>query len=169
MGIDTYPPSSGGGIKSVQGGSAVGSGTVTITAVDITKAFVNIFGTNTSGTVAVSGTVAATNAAINAANISTTVIRPVHSISNNYALNPAGSNRIGATQMGWCGANYASNQGTWTLAANASGNATNASINSAAISGGSNNLVTAVVQGYLSNSTSLVVSDACRWEVVEFN
>ena len=98
MGIDTYPPSSGGGIKSVQRGSAVGSGTVTITAVDITKAFVNIFGTNTSGTVAVSGTVAAKNAAINAANISTTVIRPVHSISNNYALNPAGS-KIGRAHV----------------------------------------------------------------------
>lgn len=36
------------------------------------------------------------------------------------------------------------------------------------MSGGTTNLVAAVVQGYLSNSTSLVVSGACRWEVVEF-
>jgi Flp pilus assembly protein TadG len=34
---------------------------------------------------------------------------------------------------------------------------------------GTTTLVAAVVQGYLSNSTTLVVSGACRWEVVEFN
>ena len=47
----------------------------------------------------------------------------------------------------------------------------NATANNNAVNftGGSNNLVTAVVQGYLSNSTTLVVSGACRWEVVEFN
>jgi hypothetical protein len=44
---------------------------------------------------------------------------------------------------------------------------------SATISGnfsaGTTNLVTAVIQGYLTSSTALEVSGACRWEVVEFN
>lgn len=34
---------------------------------------------------------------------------------------------------------------------------------------GTTTLVSAVVQGYLQDSTTLVVSGACRWEVVEFN
>jgi hypothetical protein len=42
------------------------------------------------------------------------------------------------------------------------------SISARSITAGTNTLVSAVVQGYLSNSTSLVVSNACRWEVVEF-
>lgn len=45
----------------------------------------------------------------------------------------------------------------------------NVNLNASNITGGTNNLVSAVVQGYLSNSTTLVVSGACRWEVVEFN
>jgi hypothetical protein len=116
-------PSAGGGIKSVQRGSAGGSGTVTITAVDINKAFVNVFGTASSGTVAASATVGSTTGTFEAGG----------------------------------GFGTFSNGGTRTI-----------SINSTNLTGGSNNLVAAVVQGYLSNSTSLVVSGACRWEVVEF-
>ena len=169
MGIKVFPTSSGGGIKSVQRGSAVGSGTVTITSVDITKSFVNVFGTASSGAVAGSGTVAATNASINAANMTTNAIGSPQGMPGGNVVRPAGSNTSGGNQTGWCGANYAANQGSFTYTQNFIGNATNAAINSAAISGGSNNLVSAVVQGYLSNSTSLVVSGACRWEVVEFN
>jgi hypothetical protein len=42
------------------------------------------------------------------------------------------------------------------------------SLGGASLSAGTTTLVSAVIQGYLSNSTSLVVSGPCRWEVVEF-
>jgi hypothetical protein len=123
MGISVFPAAAGGGIKSVQRGSAGGSGTVTITAVNIAKSFVTVFGTASSGSVAASGSV-------NAAN-------------GNLALHEQGQSvgRSGNTAI---------------------------SLNATNISGGSNNLVAAIVQGYLSSSTELVVSGACRWEVVEF-
>jgi len=123
MGLSVFPAAAGGGIKSVQRGSAGASGNVTITAVDITKSFVNIFGTASSGTVAAS-------AAVNAAN-------GTHSAGHTYVDYRAGGS------------------------ANISLNATN-------LTGGTNNLVAAVVQGFLANSTTLTVSGPCRWEVVEF-
>jgi hypothetical protein len=43
-----------------------------------------------------------------------------------------------------------------------------ASIASRNLSAGANNLIAAVAQGFLSNSTTLVVSHPCRWEVIEF-
>ena len=127
MGISTFPAPSAGGIKSVQRGVASSSGTVTITSVDISKSFVTVFGTETTGAVAVSATIG--------------------SQSGTLTKRAAGGASSGATTPA---------------------NAT-FSLNGAALSGGTNTLVTAVVQGYLSNSTSLVVSGACRWEVVEFN
>lgn len=120
MGLSVFPPAGGGGIKSVQRGLASSAGTVTITAVDIAKSFVTVFGTASSGTVAISGN-----------------------------ANSSSSNLPG---IGYQNRGEGNNAGNIVLTA----------------SGGSNNLVTAVVQGYLSNSTSLVVSGACRWEVVEF-
>lgn len=128
MGVAIFPAAAGGGIKSVQRGSAAGSGNVTITSVDIAKSFVTVFGTASSGTVAASGSTGAVTA----------------NTSNNYSLRDGN-----ATQRD-------------------NNIAMNISIPSLTISGGTNNLVAAVVQGYLSNSTTLVVSGACRWEVVEF-
>ncbi len=113
MGVANVPSAAGGGIKSVQRGSAASSGNVTITAVDIAKSFVTVFGTASSGTVAAS------------------------------------------FDLGYSSVGSANNGGS------------NNSQTSTA-SGGSTNLVAAIVQGYLSNSTTLVVSGACRWEVVEF-
>ena len=127
MGVAVFPAPTGGGIKSVQRGLAGASGTVTITAVDITKSFVTVFGTTSTGSAAVSATVGSQNGGMNKA--------------------PSGGGSSGAT-----------NPGTATF-----------SLNGAALSAGTTNLVSAVIQGYLSNSTSLVVSGACRWEVVEFN
>jgi len=126
LSVLNQPAAASGGIKSVQRGLASGSGNVTITAVDITKSFVTVFGTTSSGTVAASGTV-------NAAN---------------------------GTFTGQVFAGNVANHNSAT---------TNLAMNSTNLTGGSNNLVAAVVQGYLSNSTTLVVSGACRWEVVEFN
>lgn len=140
MGIGTFPAATSGGIKSVQRGSAIGSGNVTITAVDITKSFVNVFGTSSSGTVAASGSVG--------------------SASGNTGGGTVNSNaKAVGTFTGGPGGNFVS----------FSFPSTNINYNSRSLSGGSNNLVAAVVQGYLSNSTTLVVSGACRWEVVEFN
>lgn len=156
MGISTFPAAASGGIKSVQRGSAGGAGSVTITAIDITKSFVTVFGTASSGTVAASG-------AINATNMSSTQQYPVSSVDVNTLLRPANASaNTGAGWAGWCGINSKSNIGAYNIANNYTGNSTN-------LSGGSNNLVAAVVQGYLSNSTTLVVSGACRYEVVEFN
>jgi hypothetical protein len=125
MGIATLPAAAGGGIKTVQRGLAAAAGSVTISAVNTTKAFVTIYGTESAGAVAASGTVAAMN--------------------GNHTAGTFGNITDGNARAGsnWSG-------------------------NSMAISGGSNTLVSAVVQGYLSNSTTLEVSGACRWEVVEF-
>jgi hypothetical protein len=139
MAVSKLNPVTGGGIKAVQRGSAASAGTVTITAVDINKAFVNVFGTASSGTVAATGAVSATNGATAA---STSNLR-----NSNYTTN-TGFDSGSSTPI--------------------SNPATNIAMNAANLSGGTNNLVAAVVQGYLSNSTSLVVSGACRWEVVEF-
>jgi hypothetical protein len=138
MGVAVFPAAAGGGIKSVQRGLAATAGNVTITSVDISKSFVNIYGTASSGTVAPSGTINALNGTVGATS------------GNSNAL--VGNQGVG---IGGFGANFNVN------AAAFSGNAMN-------ITGGSNNLVAAVVQGYLSNATTLVVSGACRWEVVEF-
>jgi hypothetical protein len=139
MAINTYPAIASP-VKSVQRGSAAGAGTVTITAIDITKSFVNVFGTASSGTVAATGALSADNGVL-----------------------AAGSGNLDKGFTGGGGLwNNAGNQPLNLGARNYAGNIQN-------LSGGSNNLVAAVVQGYLSNSTSLVVSGACRWEVVEFN
>jgi hypothetical protein len=127
MGISTFPASSAGGIKSVQRGLAGAAGTVTITSVDITKSFVTVFGTTSTGAVAGSGTLG------------------------------SGS-----------GTTDTKNSATNTTAATGSSDTT-LSYGATTITAGTTTLVSAVIQGYLSNSTSLVVSGACRWEVVEFN
>ena len=146
MPVSTFPAAPSGLtsiVKSVQRGSAAGAGTVTITAVDTTKSFVNVFGTASSGTVAGSGTISALNATVGSAS----------SNSN------AGGWLNGTVNGGLGGPN----------STNATINSRSFSGNTMNLSGGSNNLVAAVVQGYLSGATSLVVSGACRWEVVEFN
>jgi hypothetical protein len=124
MGILVIPTAAGGGIKSVQRGLASSAGNVTINAVDITKSFVQVFGTTSSGTATTDSTVGSTG--------------------SNASSGTSGSNNSPGPSGG------------------------SSSINSRTLSAGTNNLVTAVAQGYLSNSTTLVVSHACRWEVVEF-
>ena len=158
LSVLNQPAAAGGGIKSVQRGSAGGAGNVTITAVDITKAFVTVFGTTSSGTVAASAT-------INAVNLSSTSTGAGFGSNqggntNRYTIPPGTSDAAAGNSISFNTSN--SFNGAWTYAQNFSGNTTS-------LTGGSNNLVAAVVQGYLSNSTTLVVSGACRYEVVEFN
>jgi hypothetical protein len=66
MPISIFPTAAGGGIKLVQRGLAASAGTVTITAVTTSKAYVNVFGTTSSGAAAVSGTVGAMSGGSNA-------------------------------------------------------------------------------------------------------
>ena len=159
LSVLNQPAAPSGGIKSVQRGSAGGAGNVTITAVDISKSFVTVFGTTSSGTVAASGTINATSGNINASNGSnsgSTIQRRTYT-GGFYDARP----NVGSAFDG--DVIEAVNTGTISM------NSTSFSANSTSLTGGSNNLVAAVVQGYLSNSTTLVVSGACRWEVVEFN
>ena len=160
MGSNVFPaPSAGGGIKSVQRGSAGGAGDVTITAVDLSKSFVNVFGTASSGTVAASFNLAAA-----ASGNTTTAGNLQGGLANtsggiNVVFFPTGASRLNTAQAGNANNNYLMDTWTYTSAVNA------ANYN---VGGGSNNLVAAVVQGFLANSTTLTVSGACRWEVVEF-
>ena len=156
MGVSTFPvASAGGGIKAVQRGLVASAGTVTITAVDTTKAFVNVFGTTSSGYAAIAGNINAANGSTSGysgARAATTAT--VWKSNNNGSPQDIGSHSIiGAAQV---------------AAANFNANGQNIGLNATSMSAGTTNLVTAVTQGYLSNSTSLVVSGACRWEVVEF-
>jgi hypothetical protein len=138
MGIATFPAVSGGGIKSVQRGSASAAGNVTITAVDIAKSFVTVFGSASSGTVAATGALSAATGA-NGTSYMTTEAEITGSSQGAY------SRTFGNIS------------------------ASNISLNVTNLSGGTNNLVAAVVTGFLANSTTLTVSGACRYEVVEFN
>jgi hypothetical protein len=144
MGVANVPAAAGGGIKSVQRGLAAGAGNVTITAVNIAKSFVTVFGTTSAGTVAATGAVGAQNGNITASNTS------------GFGMGSGGPVPIPLGQ-GQVSYNIALNYNTTALTANASN-----------ITGGSNNLVSAIAQGYLADSTTLTVSHACRYEVVEF-
>jgi hypothetical protein len=148
MAVFTYPAVASP-VKSVQRGSAGGAGTVTITAIDISKSMVNVFGTTSSGTVS-----ASFNMSMNAGSIR---LVGMSSQPNNWGQNGRPSTSTGG--------GYGSNlpNGDWWYEDKAVNSGT------ASVGAGSTNLVAGVVQGYLSNSTSLVVSGACRWEVVEFN
>lgn len=149
MGVANVPAAAGGGIKSVQRGSAAGAGNVTITAVDIAKSFVTVFGTASAGTVS-------SSFGLNAANFSLTGVGVVvPGINNVQARRPnVATGAGGTTSMG-----NAENDGYWTL---------NTAVNAMGVNAGSNNLVAAVAQGFLADSTTLTVSHACRFEVVEF-
>jgi hypothetical protein len=175
MGIATYPVASGGGIKSVQRGQAVSAGSITITAVDIAKTFVRSFSEGAAGTVAASGQVSSFSISNPAANIS----NPAANISNpsalfarsfsagtqGYATNAEPQNaQYRFTMNGNIGSS------TSTLSSMTSALSSHTSNAAAAnLSGGSTNLTSASYGVYLSNSTTLVATGPCRWEVVEFN
>ena len=154
MAINTYPAIASP-VKSVQRGSAAGAGTVTITAVDIAKSMVNIFGTTSSGTVS-----ASFNMSMNAGNTEIVGTSANTSSGNVYSSNYRPNTSNASQGSSYAGSSTGAAFWTKTIAVNSG---------TASVGAGSNNLVAAVVQGYLSNSTSLVVSGACRYEVVEFN
>ena len=147
MAINTFPAVASP-VKSVQRGSAAGAGTVTITAIDISKSMVNIQGTTSSGTVAASASIGGTMGS---------------ALTPSMTFNPGTIAAYGGTYNG-------PGQRRGPVTGASIGGSIGGNMNSSlTISGGTNNLIAAQIQGYLSNSTSLVVSGACRWEVVEFN
>jgi len=151
MGIAVFPAAGGGGIKLVQRGTASGSGNVTITLVDIAKAFVNIFGTASTGTVSASfGLNAAGETSFNYVGVSAPV--------GGYFFSPNASINTTSRSRGDILGSTASWNATANVNAGSAGN----------VNAGSTNLVAAIVQGFLANGTTLTVSGACRWEVVEF-
>jgi hypothetical protein len=123
---------------------------------------VNIQGTASAGTVAASGALNATSGNINAGSWSLP--------SNTYFMQSYGQYGTTSLSMRNVGP-YSGLVNTRLLlpAAAATNNAVSYNSNAMNLTGGSTNLVAAQVTGYLSGSTSLVVSAACRYEVVEFN
>ena len=156
MALNTYPAVASP-IKSVQRGSAGGAGTVTITAVNTAKSTVMVFGTASSGTVAATGAITGNVGG----NIGSRVVGAPFYASNFFGgwARPISSSEEGQILT-------TTNNQSWYRDATGSLSGVLTSTN---ISGGATNLVAAVVQGYLNSSTELIVSGACRWEVVEYN
>jgi hypothetical protein len=151
MGIAQFPAAAGGlssVVKSVQRGVAASAGNVTITAVDVAKTLVNSFSTSSTGTVAASGSVSSQSGTASAFSISAT--------TGNAALPSS---------------RYSGTGGAVTQQFNLNGtnaNSQNLSLNAQNLSGGTTNLIAGVNGAYLSNSTTLVVTGPCRYEVVEY-
>jgi hypothetical protein len=173
MGIATFPASAAGlasVVKSVQRGTASGSGNITITAVNVDKTQVFSFSTGSAGTVSATGTVSAANGTASAqstsaasGNSSITLAGSSNSNSTtrpgaNYSYNP----RYGAPQFAGYSVSASNNLNAMNL------NAQNVGLNATSISGGTTALTTAVYGVYLVNSTTLTATGACRYEVVEY-
>jgi hypothetical protein len=169
MGVSNLVVSAAGlssAIKSIQRGVAVSAGNITITSVDVSKTRVSSFSTGATGSVAVTGNVAAANGNIAAAALN------VGAMNGSSALNSfsrGGGNsgiNIGNYTTGGLLINAASGSVNFS---GGSGNvaASGIGLNSQSISAGATDLVTAVYGAYLSNSTTLVVTGPCRYEVVE--
>lgn len=139
MGYSVFPAAAGGGIKLVQRGQAVSAGSITITAVNTAKTFVRSFSEGAAGTVATNSTVASSNSSFPRTQLEQ---------GSQYQSNPFGGSGTGT--------------GAYVIP---SLNISNPSVN---ISGGTMDATTKQMGVYLSNSTTLVATGACRWEVVEF-
>ncbi|MEY4331311.1 MAG: hypothetical protein RLZZ196_49 [Bacteroidota bacterium] len=113
-------------IKSVQRGSAASSGNITISSIDVSKAFVNSFSNSSSGIIA-------TNS----------------STSGTYT--PSGGN------MAIFSPNFNPGSGSYP---NLTGTRT--------FSGGTTSLTSGSFGAYILNSTTITVSGACYWQVVEY-
>ena len=155
MAISTFPAAASGAVKSLQRGTAVSAGNITITAVDMSKTLVNSFSTSSAGYVQATGSINAANGTASAFSLSGT--------SGSYNYSPHG----GPTR--YASASPSGTNASATLSLNAANaNAQNIGLNSTSLTGGSTALTTAVYGAYLSTSTNLVVTGPCQYEVVEF-
>jgi hypothetical protein len=157
MGIATFPAAASGlssAIKSVQRGTAVSAGNITITAVDMSKTLVNSFSTGSAGSVAATGSINAANGSTSGFSIAAGNISGVQNYSS--------SGRYSSAAGGF------STSVTLNAAAK-NANAQNIGLNSTSLTGGSTDLTTKSYGAYLSTSTNLVVTGPCQYEVVEYN
>jgi hypothetical protein len=157
MGIAQIPQASIGSlIKSIQRGSAIAAGNVTISSVDISKTIIKSFSTASSGYVSIAGTQTSGNTG--------TVSFFNANESSAYASGYTGGQ--GADRGNMFGVN--SGSATFTTSGFNIGSGT-LSLNTSNLAGGSTNLVGAQNGAYLVNSTTIAVTGACRYEIVEYN
>lgn len=167
MGISNLVTTAAGAVKSTQRGQAVAAGTVTITAVDVTKTIVQSLPNGSAGTAAISGTVgsATLNGSITPGNFNA-----------NGAMNfsKSGGNLTGMSngsfsQLTPTGA-PPSYSGSFNRAVSANtGSLSSSNRGTANISGGSTtNFYTADYGAVLTNSTTITISGPCFWQVVEY-
>jgi len=167
MGIATFPAASGGlssVIRSIQRGVAASAGNISISSVDTTKTICNSFSTSSSGTVAASGALSAATGTASAQSGSSGS-QTGNSVFTTSAASPYSSYPIARTD------NRYQTQYTTALNLNAgthNANAQNITLNTTNISGGTNNLVSAVFGVHLVNATTITATGACRYEVIEY-
>ena len=199
MGIATFPASSGGlssAVKTVQRGEAVSAGNITITAVDVAKTQVTSFSTGSAGTVAATGAISAANGTTSGASTSgqtgtntlgfwkyqgggSGAYPAMTASSFAFQLPTPSDNSNSVYTWAYSGGRYGQvtvyvNEAASLSVQNVSLNAMNTNgmnvgLNATNISGGSTALTAATYGAYLSNSTTLVVTGPCRYEVVEYN
>jgi hypothetical protein len=153
-------------VKSIQRGVAASAGNVTITSVDINKTVVNSFSTGAAGSAGGSGSVSAMNG--NAAAGGTNTGSSSGSLSLNSWTKQQGNAQ---SPIGPYASSGPFNAASGSVSFNGFGAnvaARGISLNNQSISGGSTNIVSATYGAYLSNSTTLVATGPCRYEIVEY-
>jgi hypothetical protein len=160
MGINQFPVASTALIKSIQRGVAASAGNITISAVDTAKTTVRSFSTGAAGTISATGTMGGTSTFVNNVTVGTTAT-PTNAATDLNGI---------AYAQGYAPPQRYSPGGYYTYSYAINGVVQNTrTINHAGtLSGGTTNVTTAQYGVYLSNSTTLVATGPCRYEVVEF-
>lgn len=144
--VDTLASSpSGGGVKKVQRGSTTAAGTVTIEAVDMSKAVVYSISKGSAGTVGVSG-----NINMNAASLTATNKPAFYKYSTENSF-------VATYKVPTTGTQTNNSSITGTVAAH-----------SGTISGGTTNLTTKQYSAVLTSTTTLTCDGPVEWQVVEY-
>lgn len=167
MGVNVFPSGGGGSpIKSIQRGVASSAGDITISAVDTSKTMVRSFSTGSAGSVAARGTVASASFSGNTGTASTSLTLYGSTFNPYYGYGPTVAIGLSgpAPQQGLLARTDVSSYVTGNINARSlSGN-----VGSSSISGGTTDLTSKEFGVYLTNSTTLTATGACRWEVIEF-
>lgn len=185
-------------IKSIQTGSAATAGTITITSVNTSKTVIMSFPTTSAGTVSVSGGINAMNVALNASNGNLAGINPwsgavtsaagqtvfgVGTGGNAYnALFNSGISYFAAMNTNVAALSYTGistnsmSNGNTNATVSTTGlnqpmglNAANGATSAGNFNTGTNSLYSASYGAYLTNATTLTVTGACQYQVVEYN
>lgn len=143
-------------VKSIQRGTASSAGTITISAVTVAKTITTSHSTGSTGTVAATGTIGAYSGT-GAAYTSTGTVGNVRNAS--FSGYGSGTMTIGATR-------YA---GVTTLPFSNTTASQSLSLSSATLSGGTTALTAGAYGAVLTNSTTLTVTGACEYQVIEYN